>query len=193
VQEELSPEAFRAVRAGLGAANTAAALWRSILVASAGQPERGTPVTFTQAESFEDAAGAVPARLDGLGAMLPVPAPAIAAAGPAFIAMSSAGAAGAVPAATAARARAQAIEMSIVAAIPPAPPPLSTMSSAVAGPGAPLARGRGPGQEAAAGRQKEAEDAVSHSKIEGSVDAIAQRIYHRIRRRLQSDRERFGG
>jgi len=34
---------------------------------------------------------------------------------------------------------------------------------------------------------------VSHSKIEGSVDAIAQRIYHRIRRRIQSDRERFGG
>lgn len=197
VQEDLSPEAFRAARAGLGAANTAAALWRSILVAGAGQPERETAMTSAPVQSLEATFGS-PGRLDGLGAMAPVPAPAVAAAGPAFIAVSSAGAAGAVPAASAtsaasaARARAQAIEMSIVAAIPPAPPPLSTMSSAIAGPAAPLARGRGAGQEAA-GRQKEAEDVVSHSKIEGSVDAIAQRIYHRIRRRLQSDRERFGG
>jgi len=34
---------------------------------------------------------------------------------------------------------------------------------------------------------------VSHSKIEGSVDAIAQRIYHRIRRRIQSDRSGSAG
>jgi hypothetical protein len=188
VREDLPPDAFRAVRAGLGAANTATALWRSILVAGAGS--EGPAAMAAAAEASRP----VPSRLDGLGAVLPVPAPAIAAGGPAYIAMSSAGAAGAVPAPAAARARAQAIEMSIVAAIPPAPPPLSTMSSSsVPGAGAPLARGRGPGQDAAPGGQKEAAEAVSHSKIEGSVDAIAQRIYHRIRRRLQSDRERFGG
>jgi hypothetical protein len=85
------------------------------------------------------------------------------------------------------------VEMSIVAAIPPAPPPLESMSSAPRGGDAPHARGRAPAQHAAHGQHKEAEDAVSHSKIEGSVDAIAQRIYHRIRQRIQSDRERFGG
>ena len=109
--------------------------------------------------------------------------------------MSSSGAAGAVPSAAAAvkahsQARAQSVEMSIVAAIPPAPPPLESMSS-VARVEAP--RARGTGQDAAHGHHKEADDAVSHSKIEGSVDAIAQRIYHRIRRRIESDRERFGG
>ena len=108
--------------------------------------------------------------------------------------MSKAGAAGPVPAANAARARAQAMEMSIVAAVPPAPPPLAAMSASTIGAGAPHAQGSGPaGQDAARAHYKGAEDAVSHSKIEGSVDAIAQRIYHRIRRRLQSDRERFGG
>jgi hypothetical protein len=39
----------------------------------------------------------------------------------------------------------------------------------------------------------EADEAVSHSKIEGSVEAVAQRIYHRVKRRMASDRERFGG
>jgi hypothetical protein len=63
------------------------------------------------------------------------------------------------------------------------------MGSGMSGGNAAHARGKG-GQQ---NQHKEASDAVSHSKIEGSVDAIAQRIYHRIRRRIQSDRERFGG
>jgi hypothetical protein len=41
--------------------------------------------------------------------------------------------------------------------------------------------------------ESKSDEAVSLSKIEGSVDAVAQRIYHRIRRRIASDRERFGG
>jgi hypothetical protein len=45
----------------------------------------------------------------------------------------------------------------------------------------------------APGGDAKGEEAVSQSRIEGSVDAIAQRIYHRIRRRIASDRERFGG
>jgi hypothetical protein len=131
--------------------------------------------------------------MDALDATPRATSSAIVAAGPAYMAMSTRAVVGPVPAATAARAAAQAIEMSIVAAVPPAPPPLATMSSsaasAAAAPGVP-----GPAAQASARRsQKEAEDAISHSKIEGSVDAIAQRIYHRIRRRLQSDRERFGG
>ncbi len=82
--------------------------------------------------------------------------------------------------------------MSIVAAIPPAPPPLESMGSGMTGGDAPHARGKGHGHHPHQ-EHKENADAVSHSKIEGSVDAIAQRIYHRIRRRIQSDRERFGG
>jgi hypothetical protein len=188
-----SPLATGALRAGLGAANTAAAIWRSILVAGAEPDGRGT--------------GSIDAVLPGgLGSLaagpqarvsLAVPAPSTAnAAVPAFIAVTSSGAAGTVPAAgavpAAAAARVQAIEMSIVAAIPPAPPPLAAMSSAAPVGGAPQARGRGM-DAAVRGQQREVEDAFAHSKIEGSVDAIAQRIYHRIRRRLQSDRERFGG
>jgi hypothetical protein len=85
----------------------------------------------------------------------------------------------------------QAIEMSIVAAIPPAPPPLELTGK---GGDAPHARGQHhQGQGGGESEHKEASDQVSQSKIEGSVDAIAQRIYHRIRRRIQSDRERFGG
>ena len=90
------------------------------------------------------------------------------------------------------RARADSVEMSIVAAIPPAPPPLETMSSNAAG-DVPHARHKHHGKGGGGGEHKENADSVSHSKIEGSVDAIAQRIYHRIRQRIESDRERFGG
>jgi hypothetical protein len=189
-----SPLAAGALRAGLGAANTAAAIWRSILVAGAEPEGRGSGSIDAVLP-----AGGLGSLPGGPEAAPPVPGqPSANAAVPAFIAVTSSGAAGtvpaagAVPAAAAARARAQAIEMSIVAAIPPAPPPLAAMSSAAPVGGAPQARGRGM-DAAARGQQREAEDALAHSKIEGSVDAIAQRIYHRIRRRLQSDRERFGG
>jgi hypothetical protein len=106
-----------------------------------------------------------------------------------YVAMNGSGGAGTVRGSDVQRARAQALEMSIVAAIPPAPPPLEASGSG-GGADAPHARHRGHGKH---DEHKEAADAVSHSKIEGSVDAVAQRIYHRIRRRIQSDRERFGG
>jgi hypothetical protein len=106
-----------------------------------------------------------------------------------YVAMNGSGGAGAVRGSDVQRARAQALEMSIVAAIPPAPPPLEASGSG-GGADAPHARHRGHGKH---DEHKEGADAVSHSKIEGSVDAVAQRIYHRIRRRIQSDRERFGG
>jgi len=196
--EHGSSRGARALRAGLHAANSAAAIWRSILVASAAQ-EDATGGMDTRREASAEAMSSVARSLDVLPAPIASAASPsmLARAGPAYIAMSSSGAAGAVPSATAAvkahaQARAQSVEMSIVAAIPPAPPPLESMSS-VARVEAPRARGTGQAQDAAHGHQKEADDAVSHSKIEGSVDAIAQRIYHRIRRRIESDRERFGG
>ena len=195
--EHGSSRGARAMRAGLQAANSAAAIWRSILVASAAQ-EDATGGMDTRREASAEAMSSVARSLDVLPAPIASAASpsVLASAGPAYIAMSSSGAAGAVPSAAAvkahAQARAQSVEMSIVAAIPPAPPPLESMSS-VARVEAPRARGTGQAQDAAHGHQKEADDAVSHSKIEGSVDAIAQRIYHRIRRRIESDRERFGG
>jgi len=196
--EHGSSRGARAMRAGLQAANSAAAIWRSILVASAAQ-EDATGGMDTRREASAEAMSSVARSLDVLPAPIASAASpsVLASAGPAYIAMSSSGAAGAVPSAAAAvkahaQARAQSVEMSIVAAIPPAPPPLESMSS-VARVEAPRARGTGQAQDAAHGHHKEADDAVSHSKIEGSVDAIAQRIYHRIRRRIESDRERFGG
>jgi hypothetical protein len=175
-----------ALRAGLSAGNTAAALWRSILVA--GAPQDAVVSTMDAGrDASAQAMSSVSRRLAAMPAQ-----PAVSAA-PAYIAMSRSGAAGAVPATAAARAQEQSVEMSIVAALPPAPPPLESMSSATRGAEAPHARGRAQPQQDAQGHPKESEDAVSHSKIEGSVDAIAQRIYHRIRRRIQSDRERFGG
>jgi len=195
--EHGSSRGSRAMRAGLHAANSAAAIWRSILVATAAQ-EDATGGMDTRREASAEAMSSVARSLDVLPAPIASAAsPLLASAGPAYIAMSGSGAAGAVPSATAAvkaqaQARAQSVEMSIVAAIPPAPPPLESMSSA-ARVEAPRARGSGQAQDAAHGHHKEADDAVSHSKIEGSVDAIAQRIYHRIRRRIESDRERFGG
>jgi hypothetical protein len=81
------------------------------------------------------------------------------------------------------------VEMRIVAAIPPSPPPLHAMGSAsVSAQPQALARHRH-----APGEGSKPDEAVNQSRIEGSVDAIAQRIYHRIRQRIASDRERFGG
>ena len=195
VTADASAEPTRAMQAGLRAANSAAAIWRSILVAAAPVDDVTGGMDAGRERSAEKMSS-LGRSLDALSTPLvsgtPPPAAATPTA-PAYIAMSSAGAAGAVSSAMAARARAQAVEMSIVAAIPPAPPPLETMRTAARGAEAPHARGRGHAHEAAHGHPKEGDDAVSHSKIEGSVDAIAQRIYHRIRRRIESDRERFGG
>ena len=184
---------FSTASGAMRAANSAASIWRSILVASA-RHEDVTGGMDNGREAAADAMSSVARKLEGLPAPLAAapPEPTRSADAPAYIAMSSSGAAGAVSRSAAARARAQAVEMSIVAAIPPAPPPLESMSSVARGGEAPHARGRG-GHQVPQGHAKDADDPVSQSKIEGSVDAIAQRIYHRIRRRIQSDRERFGG
>jgi len=176
---------------GLQAANSAASIWRSILVASAGHED----VTGGMDSGLDRSADAMSSvrQLDAPSAPAVVASPEASGSAPDYIAMSSSGRAGPISGTAAVRARAQAVEMSIVAAIPPAPPPLESMSSATRGAGAPHARGRGTGDHALHGPAKDTDDVVSHSKIEGSVDAIAQRIYHRIRRRIQSDRERFGG
>ena len=175
---------------GLRAANSAASIWRSILVASAGH-EDVTGGMDSGLDRSAEAMSSVVRQLDAPAAPVVVASREPSGSAPAYIAMSSSGRAGPISGTAAARARAQAVEMSIVAAIPPAPPPLESMSSATRGAGAPHARGKGTGDHAVQGQ--DTDDVVSHSKIEGSVDAIAQRIYHRIRRRIQSDRERFGG
>ena len=80
--------------------------------------------------------------------------------------------------------------MRVVTALPPSPPPLESMSAMRGFPDAEAPRARHPQAKA---QEDRPDEAVSHSKIEGSVEAVAQRIYHRVRRRLASDRERFGG
>ncbi len=114
-----------------------------------------------------------------------------------YVAVDQAGKAGMVDAKAAVlRDARSSVQMSIVAAIPQQPPSLESMSelsaahtrkhgggAAAAAPEAGADAGGGGGENAPA----------PSSKIEGSVDAIAQRIYHRIRRRIASDRERFGG
>jgi hypothetical protein len=168
--------ATRAMRSGLRAATSAASLWKSIFLASPGWGGGSDRLDALSAASLVTG-GAVAGGAAGAGAET------------VYVAMNNSGAAGTT---TAARARADAIEMSIVAAIPPQPPPLESMGavSEVA-----HARGKGHGRHGngVADHDKEDGDRTSHSKIEGSVDAIAQRIYHRIRRRIQNDRERFGG
>jgi len=193
--DEAGDGAARSLQGGLRAANSAASIWRSILVAGPAREDL-TGGMDNGRDTSADQMSSLSRSLDALAAAqlvaTPVTTPAQPLpAGPAYIVMSSSGAGGPVSAAGAARARAQAVEMSIVAAIPPAPPPLESMGSG-AGMDQPHARARS-GHPVAQGAHKEADDAVSASKIEGSVDAIAQRIYHRIRRRIQSDRERFGG
>ena len=188
-----------AMRAGLRAATSAASIWRSILLSG---PQWGGSAEDLSGgmDSGHDASAremsSLSRRFDSLASASLVGAGGAAgasAAGATYLAVDGSGAAGTMTKAAAMRARAASIEMSIVAAIPPAPPPLESMGSGISGGGAPHARGKGQGHGGQQNQQKEASDAVSHSKIEGSVDAIAQRIYHRIRRRIQSDRERFGG
>lgn len=204
----------RALRAGVRAANSAAAIWRSIFVSGAGpaQPQgsgaaaarEGSPETADATggmdgdwESQAARMGALGSRMDALAGAAMVTGGAGSAAAASgkgaetvYVAMNGTGAAGAVRSSEVQKARAQALQMSIVAAIPPAPPALESMGSG-GGADAPHARSRAHGHQGH--EHKEHGDAVSNSKIEGSVDAVAQRIYHRIRRRIQSDRERFGG
>src|SRR5262249_13332961 len=121
VSPALERESFSATamaQPGLRAGNSAASIWRSILVAGAPE-EDGTGGMDAGREASAEAMSGVTRRLDlSEAAIVAAPAPAAASASaPAYIAMSSSGAAGAVSARAAARA--QAVEMSIVAAIPP--------------------------------------------------------------------------
>ena len=196
----------RALRSGVRAANSASAIWRSIFVSGASAP---SAAQGSEGSASGDATGGMggnwdahAARMGSLGAHLDALAGAslVAGAGAAagkgaetvYVAMNGSGGAGAMRSSDVQRARAQALEMSIVAAIPPAPPPIETMGSGAMGGDSPHARHRGHGNGGGEHHKESAGD-VSQSKLEGSVDAVAQRIYHRIRRRIQSDRERFGG
>ena len=108
------------------------------------------------------------------------------------MALDGSGRAGTTTASAAAQAKGSSLSMQIVAAIPPSPPSIESMGSGMSSPThfEPRARGKhhhgGHHEEAQGGGQ-------SHSKIEGSVDAVAQRIFHRITARLRFDRERFNG
>jgi len=179
-------------------ASSAAAIWRSIFARDASAPDlsggmdRGHDQPVRGLSSVEQ-------RMDVLVALGLVgggnaAAPAGARArGPEtiYVAMDEQGRAGPATGDQVRRgnALAKSVEMRIVAAIPPSPPPLHSMGSGSA-PARPqvLARHRH-----APGGEHNGDDAVNQSRIEGSVEAIAQRIYHRIRRRIASDRERFGG
>lgn len=83
------------------------------------------------------------------------------------------------------RGRGAPVDMAVVAAVPPQAPSLEQMS--VPGHDRPHAKSKKE-SPAAAGTPKS--DAMS---LHGTVDSLAQRIYHRLRRRLEADRERFGG
>ena len=212
----------RPLRSALRAANSAATLWRSILVHPSGgghgAQQRGGSGSGSDAggmdRSWDENASSM-SSLDGKLAILALGTGGGAAAGAAsgkgaesvYIAMDNAGRAGTVTGNQAGNqagrqtgsSKLDSLSMSIVAAVPPAPPPLESMGggSGFGGTSAqahyePRAKkhGAGHGHE---GGGKSADEGTSHSKIEGSVDAIAQRIYHRIRRRIASDRERFGG
>jgi hypothetical protein len=117
---------------------------------------------------------AAPAGAAALGAALG------AAGGAAVVAasqMRDAAAARAAPAGTS-------IDMTVVSAIPPKPPSLSDMQ--LAGAQAHTAKPARKAIENAEARQ-------NAMGLHGTVDSLAQRIYHRLRRRLEQDRERFGG
>jgi len=195
-----SAPASRAVRSGLRAANSAAAIWRSIFAAGApggdlsGGMDRGHDEPARALSGVERRMD-VRVSLGLVGGGAAAAAPAAGARGPetVYVAMDEQGRAGTATAGQVRRtnALARSVEMRIVAAIPPSPPPLESMGGTASPVQTPpvLARQR----HAPGGGQKAAEENVSQSRIEGSVDAIAQRIYHRIRQRIASDRERFGG
>ena len=193
----------RPLHSALRAANSAASIWRSILVhpsrsgsgtggrgsgSDSGGMDRGLEQSASQMSSLDSRLAVL---AFGVGAGGAAGAVAGKGAESVYIAMDGAGRAGTVQG----RARPDSLQMSIVAAVPPSPPSLESMASMSGASGGtahvePRAKKHG---QHADGEGKSADERVSHSKIEGSVDAIAQRIYHRIRRRIASDRERFGG
>lgn len=86
---------------------------------------------------------------------------------------------------TQARGRGAPVDMAVVTAIPPQAPTLEQMS--VPGHDRPHAKSKNEGTKAS-GTPK-----TDSMALQGTVDSLAQRIYHRLRRRLDADRERFGG
>ena len=188
----------RALRSGYRSANSAAAIWRSIFSGSAsaddvsGGMDRGHDEPARGLSTVEQRMDILVA-LGLVGGGRPAASSGARARGPEtiYVAMDELGRAGPATGDQIRRgnALARSVEMRVVAAIPPSPPPLHAMGSTVARDHPQvLARHRhAPGTDA------KGEEAANQSRIEGSVDAIAQRIYHRIRRRIASDRERFGG
>ncbi|HWE22702.1 MAG TPA: hypothetical protein VG496_02065 [Myxococcales bacterium] len=197
---EPSAEGQRSLRAALGASNLAGSLWRSILSShgekdvdlSAGM-DRGHD---TPARELSGVARrlAVLVKLGLTGKEAAIDASRPVARGPetVYVAIDEQGRAGLVAPQQMEKMRslAQSVDMRVVTALPPSPPPLESMSAMRGVPDAEVARARHP---QAKPHEDEAEEVTSHSQIEGSVEAVAQRIYHRVRRRLASDRERFGG
>jgi hypothetical protein len=196
--QPLRGAAEQSLRRGLYASNSAAALWRSILAGEHRDADLSGGMDRRHDAPARELSG-VERRLDVLvqlgitGGRAAAGAPQ-ARRGPetVYIAIDDEGRAGPVPQAQLERARslAQTIDMRIVAAMPPSPPPLEAMSAIRGVPDAAVPRAR-PVQ--ARSQEPAAEETVSHSRIEGSVEAIAQRIYHRIRQRIAWDRQRFGG
>lgn len=86
-----------------------------------------------------------------------------------------------------ARSRGAGVDMTVVAAVAPQAPSLEQMA-AMPGHERPHAKGKKEGGGKAASTPKS--DSLS---LQGTVDSLAQRIYHRLKRRLAADRERFGG
>jgi hypothetical protein len=198
-EAEQRASASRAVRSGLRAASSAAAIWRSIFAAGAAEGDLSGGMDRGYDQPARALSG-VERRMDVLVALGLVgggqaaAAPAAAARGPEtiYVAMDEQGRAGTATAEQIRRgnALARSVEMRIVAAIPPSPPPLQSMGGAASPIHPPQILAR---QRQAPGGEHKTDEVVSQSRIEGSVDAIAQRIYHRIRQRIASDRERFGG
>jgi len=192
----------RGLHAAHPSANSAAAIWRSIFVAGdaagdlSGGMDRGHDAPaggLSNVERRMDVLVALGLVGGGKAAATAAPTPARRGPETIYVAMDDQGRAGPASADQVRRAHALArsVEMRIVAAMPPSPPPLHTMGS-----GAPAHSAQAPvlaRQRHAPGGEHKADDTSSQSQIEGSVDAIAQRIYHRIRQRIASDRERFGG
>ena len=204
----------RSLRSGLSAANSAGAIWRSIFVAPGRQDDQGAaPGGSGSTSSNSSDAGAIDQTWDrnadsmaSLSSRMTLIASGVGAgvagtagsagtslSGPetVYVAMDSAGRAGTATAPS--RQQMNQLNMRIVAAIPPSPPPLADMASASSTNVEARPRQTKAGGQHGSDDEKGGDQGTSRSKIEGSVDAIAQRIYHRIVRRLDSDRERFGG
>lgn len=193
-------DAQRSLGAALGASNLAGSLWRSILSKRGGHELEFAGGMDRRHDAPARELSGVSRRLDvlvQLGLVGKAAAGDVAAVVPrgpetVYVAIDEQGRAGPVTPDRLQKLRsiAQSVDMRVVTALPPSPPPLESMSAMRGTADAEVARARHP---QARSQEDEAGEAVSQSKIEGSVEAVAQRIYHRVRRRLASDRERFGG